>query len=91
MKKMTYRYAGSLMETRYDKGDVIKAEQLDEDRDWVVVGIDVDSDSGKVEYALMECGEEGISADEDEIIPFKDLKPKGHPRPSLANGWGERL
>ena len=83
-------YAGSMMETQYDKGDVIKAAQVNEDRDWVVIDVEIDSDTGKVEYALIEIGEEGISVEEDDVIREKDLKPQAE-RPSLANGWGERL
>ena len=55
----------------YKVGDIIKAGQIDEDRDWVIVGIY--EEDGAMTYALMEVGEEGIS------VKARDVKPDDTP------------
>ena len=55
----------------YKVGDIIKAGQIDEDRDWVIVSIY--EEDGAMTYALMEVGEEGIS------VKARDVKPDDTP------------
>ena len=63
---MTFTRGPIRFETRFDKGDIIPAEDLHEGSDFIVVGVDVDDD-GNVSYSMMELGEEGITVDENDI------------------------
>ncbi len=65
---MKYMFAGMIMETNYNIGDTITAAQLNEDRDYRVVDIDIDED-GNVGYSMKEIIpiERDLFIDEREI------------------------
>ena len=68
--KMKYMYAGSLMERRYDIGDTISKDQLNQKSDYRVIDIHIDSDTGGVGYDLKEIipHEDHMFVDENELI-----------------------
>ena len=55
-----------LGDARFQPGDVLSAEQLGEDSDFVVIGITEDEEGG-VAYDLMELGQAGITVSDKDI------------------------
>ena len=51
---MKYMYAGSMMETRYNIGDTVSGDKVNESRDYRVTDIHIDRDTGGVGYDLEE-------------------------------------
>ena len=66
---MKFMYAGSLMETRYDVGDTIQGSQINEEADYRVINVEIDSDTGGVGYDLEEIKTDvdRLFLDENEI------------------------
>ena len=66
---MKFMYAGSLMETRFSVGDTIKGGQINEEADYRVIDVEIDSDTGGVGYDLEEIKPDvdRIFLDENEI------------------------
>ena len=62
-----------LGDARFQPGDVLSAEQLGEDSDYVVIGITED-ENGEVAYDLMQLGVQGITVS-DKDIQGDDARP----------------
>jgi len=63
-------YAGSMMETRYNIGDIVSGDKVNESRDYRVTNIHIDRDTGGVGYDLEEIMPLAhiLFVDEQEIV-----------------------